>query len=341
MIKNSTDSFSGEDATIAAIDRILDAQVLPPGWIGIGDDAAVTSLTPGLQALTTTDLLVEEVHFRRATTAARELGWKAIAVNVSDIAGMGGVVRWATVSLALPRDVSLEWVKAFYQGVAEFSQSIGLAVVGGDTVGSPGPLMIAVTVVGEAAHPLLRKGAQVGDRVLVTSPIGDSAAGLWCLEHPERAASITESYRQALIRAHVAPRPALEEGRLLGATNHRLAMMDNSDGLARSVLWLAAANRIRIELQEADLPMTEAMRAVAATAEVAPSSWALYGGEDYNLVLTCPPEALADLGELLSSVGSNAICVGTCVAGEPGAFLVSGARTEPLEPGRTFQHLPL
>lgn len=341
MIKNISAPLSGEDATIAAIDRILGAQALPPGWIGIGDDAAVTSLTPGQQALTTTDLLVEGVHFRRGTTAPRELGWKAIAVNVSDIAGMGGTVRWATVSLALPLDVSLEWVKAFYRGVAEFSQSIGLAVVGGDTVGSPGTLMIAVTVVGEAARPILRTGAQVGDRVLVTSPLGDSAAGLWCLEHPERAASLSAAHRQALIQAHVTPRPALEEGRLLGTTAHRLAMMDNSDGLARSILWLAGANRLRIELQEANLPMTEAMRAVAATAGVAPSSWALYGGEDYNLVLTCPPAALSDLAELLSSVGSNAICVGTCVAGEPGAYLVSGTRVEPLEPGRTFQHLPL
>lgn len=339
MIKNSATPLSGEDAAIAAIAETLAGQVLPPGWIGIGDDAAVTTLTSGMQALTTTDLLVEGVHFRHETTAPRELGWKAIAVNVSDIAGMGGASRWATVSLAMPAGTSLEWVKAFYEGVAEFAQSIGLAIVGGDTVGSPGPLMIAVTVVGEARRPILRTGAQVGDRVLVTSPIGDSAAGFWCLEHPEPAAGIKEAFREAVIQAHVAPRPALQEGRLLGSLEYRLAMMDNSDGLARSVLWMAAANQVRIELQEEALPMTDAMRAVARTAGVDPASWALYGGEDYNLVLTCPPEDLDDLLERLQGVGYSATCVGTCVVGEPGAFLVSGARVEPLEPGRTFQHL--
>lgn len=341
MFKKSSAPLSGEDAVIAAVDRTLRSQVLPSGWVGIGDDASVTSVTNGMQTLTTTDLLVEGVHFRRETISPWELGWKAIAVNASDIAGMGGVVRWATVSLAMPPGVSLEWVKAFYEGCATLAQSLGLAIVGGDTVGSPGPLMVAVTVVGETEKPILRKGAQVGDRVLVTRTIGDAAAGFWCLEHPLDAMRLSEATRLAVVRAHSRPVPSMEEGRAIGALAARIAMMDNSDGLARSVLWMGKANQLRIVLAAESLPLSEAMREVAAIAGVDPLHWALYGGEDYNLVLTCPSDAVEELKARLAAVGSRASVLGRCMAGEPGAFLNNGGIVTALDLGRTFQHLEL
>ncbi|HEY9855229.1 MAG TPA: thiamine-phosphate kinase [Stenomitos sp.] len=322
----------GEDATIKAIQRVLAPQRLPEGWVGIGDDCAVTDLGVG-RAVTTTDLLIEDVHFRRGTTSAWDLGWKAMAVNVSDIASMGALPRWATVSVSAPGDLPIDWLADFYAGALALCQRYDLAIVGGDTVGSPGPVMLAVTVVGAAEHPVLRSGAQPGDAVIVTGPIGSSAAGFWVLEHPAEAQGLDPAHVEAMLAAHRLPTPQVHEGRAIASLG-RAAMMDNSDGLARSVLWLAGSNDLAIELDASVLPMTPATRAVAARAGVDPLQWALYGGEDYNLVVLVPEEAVAELVQAVP----GAVRVGTCRSGAPGAALRLGDRTIPLEAGRTYQH---
>ncbi|MFN3429225.1 MAG: thiamine-phosphate kinase, partial [Candidatus Sericytochromatia bacterium] len=174
----------GEWGLIAALRaRFAD---LPAGWIGIGDDTAVGTLTPGWQVLTTVDLLVEEVHFRRSTTTASDLGWKALAVNLSDIASMGGIPRWAVVGLSAPADLEVDWVLGLYDGLAALAAETGTRLVGGDTTGSGGPVTIAVTVVGEAERPIRRTGARPGDVVFVTGPGGAAAARLWANEKPQR-----------------------------------------------------------------------------------------------------------------------------------------------------------
>lgn len=322
----------GEDATIKAIQHVLAPQPLPPSWVGIGDDCAVTDLGPG-RAVTTTDLLIEGVHFRVETTSAWDLGWKAMAVNVSDVASMGAVPRWATVSVAAPGELAIDWLCDFYAGARALCERFELAIVGGDTVGSPGPVMLAVTVVGAAERPVLRSGAMSGDVVLVTGPVGSSAAGLWVLEHPEQVEGLDPAQVEEVLAAHRRPCPQVAEGRAIAQLS-RAAMMDNSDGLARSALWLAQANGLVLELDAAALPMTPAARAVAARAGVDPLQWALYGGEDYNLVVLAPEEAARKLASDLPGV----VAVGRCRSGEPGASVQLGERLIPLEPGRTYQH---
>ncbi len=322
----------GEDATIKAIQRVLAPQALPAGWVGIGDDCAVTDLGSG-RAVTTTDLLVEGVHFRLQTTPAWDLGWKAMAVNVSDIASMGARPRWATVSVAAPGDLPLDWLQEFYAGARALCERYDLSIVGGDTVGSPGCVMLAVTVVGAAERPVLRTGGQPGDVLWVTGPVGSSAAGLWVLEHPEEAQGLDPAFVAEVVAAHRRPEPQVAEGQVI-ARLERAAMMDNSDGLARSALWLAGANGLSLELDAAALPMTPAARAVAARAGVDPLQWALYGGEDYNLVVLAPEAAVREFGGELS----GAVPVGRCRSGEPGASVRRGERVLPLEPGRTYQH---
>lgn len=332
MTKPATIGSLGEDATIKALQRVLAPQHLPEGWVGIGDDCAVTDLGPG-RAVTTTDLLIEGVHFRIETTSAWDLGWKAMAVNVSDVASMGAMPRWATFSLAAPGDLAIDWLSDVYAGARALCERYGLAIVGGDTVGSPGPVMLAVTVVGAAERPVLRTGALPGDVVLVTGPVGNSAAGFWVLEHPEEAAGLEASVVAEVLEAHRRPRPQVEEG-LAIAKLARVAMMDNSDGLARSVLWLAGANGVEIELDGAALPMTHAARAVSARAGRDPLPWALYGGEDYNLVVIAPEEGAR---QLLSEL-PGAVRIGQCRSGEPGASVRLGERVIPIEAGRTYQH---
>jgi len=327
----------GEDRAIALISETLADVPMPEGWVGIGDDAAVTTLDPGLQAVTTTDILVEDVHFRRRTTSARELGWKAIAVNVSDVASMGAFPRWATVSVALPKDCPISWVLELYEGIADAARTVGLAIVGGDTTGSPGPLMISVTVVGETERPLLRSGAKAGDVVCVTGTVGDSAAGFWLLEHAEDV-PLSDADAQALRRAHRQPRAHVAEGRALAQAPYRICAMDNSDGLGRSALILAQANRMTVELDEARLPMSDAMRALAAHAGREPVSWGLWGGEDYNLVLTVEPAGLEAVREAVEAAGGALWDVGRMSEGPAMAVLKRDGHAEPLQAASSFNH---
>jgi thiamine-monophosphate kinase len=334
MINDESLVCLGEDGAIALIGQVLGDQSLSPGWIGIGDDAAVTTLPPGEKALTTTDLLIEGTHFRRSTISAQDLGWKAIAVNASDIAGMAGTPRWATVSLALPSDVSARWIADFYRGAGAMGREIGLAIVGGDTVASGRDLMVAVTVVGSAARPALRTGAQAGDRLVVTGSLGDSAAGLWVLEE---GIDLADARTQAAVEAHRRPVPHLAEAQAIARSNDRLAMMDNSDGLARSVAWLAASNGLEIEIEADSLPMSEATRAVAALGSREPQEWALYGGEDYGLVALVPPEAAERLATESRSWAHPLTVVGTSRIGS-GVAIRTAEGVRPLALDRVYQH---
>ncbi len=145
--------------------------------VGIGDDCAVLEPTPGTTLLATTDLLIEDVHFRRTYATPADIGWKAFAVNLSDIASMGGCPRWALVALACPSVTEVREVEAFYDAAGALADEYQVALVGGDTAASPNGWIINVTLLGETVHsPLLRSTARVGDVVAVTGPLGRSAA---------------------------------------------------------------------------------------------------------------------------------------------------------------------
>src|SRR5687768_13698670 len=201
--------------------------------VGIGDDCAVLEPTPGSRLVVTTDLLVEDVHFRRRYAELADIGWKALAVNLSDIAAMGATPRWALVALACPEDGRAKDVEAFYEGALALASAHDVAIVGGDISASPAGWMINVTLLGDTTGaPILRSGAHAGDVVAVTGAMGRAAAGLAILEAPVAPRGLGTGAFAELTSAHLRPHPRVAEGMWLGCAGGVTAMMDLSDGLA-------------------------------------------------------------------------------------------------------------
>jgi thiamine-monophosphate kinase len=257
--------------------------------LGIGDDAAVwTSGGPG--QIATTDTLVEGVHFPRGRVPWRDLGWKALAINVSDVAAMGGTSEYALITLALPDDFLVEDVVELYRGLAAAGAEYAVVVAGGDVVRAP-QAVITVALTGHVAldargQPLLltRGGARAGDSVAVTGNLGDSAGGLRLLLE---GAADTESARR-LIEAHTRPKPPVAVGPAGVEAGLRCAI-DVSDGLAQDLGHVCEASGLGAVVQAAALPIS------AALTETFPDdalALAAAGGEDYELVLVGPPDAL-------------------------------------------------
>jgi thiamine-monophosphate kinase len=256
-------------------------------WTGssyIGDDCAV--LADG--KLVSSDTLVEGTHFRLDFTNWRQLGWKSCAVNLSDIAAMAGRPRYLTVALTLPAtcpdlEQSLE---QFYLGFTQCARAFGAEIVGGDLTVGP-HFVVNVTAIGESHESglLLRSGAQPGDVVVVTGTFGSSAAGLELLLQGD-SASLLEG-REQLLLAHLEPRPRLAEAlalvRLVGS---RGALMDASDGLGDALWQIAEQSQVDIEVDLEAIPRSSAMTSFAHASGINPYQWALYGGEDYELVAT-------------------------------------------------------
>lgn len=277
------------------IDLIKEDTISDQGSVvlGIGDDAAVLLPTPRQLLLITTDMLVESVHFDLATTTPWQLGYKAIAVNLSDIAAMGGVPHHAVVSLALPPTTSPDFVVNLYQGMKEICHEFGVNIVGGDTVSSPKGLVINVTVTGEVepVNLVRRSGAQAGDIVAVTGALGNSGAGLDLL-----AAGEWEEFDFAwpLVTAHLSPRPQVKTGPLLASAG-ATSMDDISDGLASEAHEIAKASGVGVKLYAKQIPLADELREAAAKLGKQALDYALYGGEDFQLLFTMEPRKFDEL----------------------------------------------
>lgn len=277
------------------IDRIgRDAVTRPESLVlGIGDDAAAYVASSGALQLASTDMLVEGVHFDLELTAPQQLGHKALAVNLSDIAAMGGTARQVLVSVALPPHISVEFVEAFYDGLKALARRFGVNLVGGDTVAASGGLTIGVTVIGEVTPQRLcrRSGAQPGDLVAVTGTLGDAAAGLAWLRRSGGAAS--EPFACQLVRAQLTPTPRLAEGAAIA--QYARSMDDISDGVAREAREIAAASGVGMRLRADALPLSAALCEAARLLGTPPSEFALFGGEDYELLFTLERRQYAQL----------------------------------------------
>jgi thiamine-monophosphate kinase len=261
---------------------------------GIGDDCAVMDVGGPDYLLVTTDLLVERVHFLMDRCTPEDLGLKSIAVNVSDIAACGGTPQAAFVSVAIPEHASLEWLDRFYSGLHETAALYETDILGGDTTRSMTDLVINVAVTGIAAkdHVLFRKGAQPGDLIVLTGPVGESAAGLdLLLSRPEEA----HEKLAPLIAAHLRPRAHVREGRILADSGACRAAIDLSDGLSSDLGHICAQSGVGALLRETNLPLSQHLIEAGALMGKDPLDWALHGGEDYALVAAVEPERLADL----------------------------------------------
>ncbi len=310
------------------IDLIKENTIVDPASVvlGIGDDAAVYRPGPGMLELLTTDMLVENVHFSLSTTSPCQLGYKAVAVNLSDIAAMGGRPRQAVVSLGLPPRLAVEYVIELYKGMKEICREFGVNIVGGDTVSSPSGLVVNVAVVGEVppAGLLRRSDARPGDVVAVTGTLGDSAAGLELLATADWQ---QHDYAWPLVTAHLTPRPRLDIGRQLAGWGASSAD-DISDGLASEANEIAHASKVGLRIFADRIPLSPAIRQAAAAAGRRPLDYALYGGEDFQLIFTLSQEAWAGL-----PAGAGRLTAVGEVTGRAGeVVLVTDAGTSRLEP---------
>jgi thiamine-monophosphate kinase len=320
-------SSIGEFGLIDHISRVLPDPLKDPRIVcGIGDDAAVYRASEGLLQVITTDALIEGIHFDRTITPMTYLGGKAITVNVSDIVAMNALPRNATVSLGIPRNMSVEMVEALYHGMAEACASYGLTLVGGDTTSAP-TLFVAVTVVGEVSDEqlVMRRGAKEGDLICVTGDLGGAYAGLQILLDQRRALEeMGDEYepdieaqryvinRQLLPKARLDVRNALEE---MGI--RPTAMIDISDGLASELHHICRHSEVGATIRVAALPIDPVTRAVADQYLEEVDTYAFYGGEDYELLLTAAPDDaerlrkaghITIIGEILESdAGVNAL----------------------------------
>jgi thiamine-monophosphate kinase len=277
----------------------------PPGprvVVGSGDDAAVT--VPGGATATSVDALVDGVHFRRAQAGLSQIGAKALATALSDLAAMGAEPGEAYVVLGVPTDLDEDGCLELLDGLAAIAAETGTSLAGGDVTRAPA-LTLAITVVGhagEADRLVRRTGGRPGDVLVVTGELGGAAAGLFLLEHPESGRSLDSDQRAALIARQLEPRPRIAAGQALAAAG-ATAMIDLSDGLAGDARQLAAASGARVLIDAADLPLGPGVAEVAAEAGRDPLEMAASGGEDYELLASLPRDRL---DRALAVVGAEA-----------------------------------
>lgn len=281
----------------ALIDRIISKHLLPesaPGLvIGVGDDAAVLSApADGEESLTivSTDMLIEGTHFRLDLTTPYQLGWKSVAVNISDIAAMGGLPTWTFVSFGFKPDTQVEFVDELYRGMRECAARFDSTVAGGDTNAAEGNCVISVCQTGlvEPDRLARRKGARPGDRVLVTGWLGNSRAGLELLfKH-----GLDEAARMYgwLVSTHLMPVPRVPEARAAVETGAVRAMMDLSDGLAADLPKLCKAGSVGAVVSAEKLPISEDVRSAGRQLGVDATDLAAEGGEDFELLMAVAPE---------------------------------------------------
>ncbi len=272
--------------------------------LGVGDDGAILRV-PG-DVIVTMDLLFDGVHFSDQTTPAHSVGWRAACANLSDLAAMGATGVGLIVGLGLPATTPLAWVEALYQGIQDCAGTV--PIVGGDTCRSK-TRTVAITALGQVTpgRAFLRSQAHVGDLLVITGPVGGAQAGLTLLLNPEYYPEAPIQTRQQLIQRHQYPRPRLDWVGPLQKLTGPVGAMDTSDGLADALIQMAQASGVGMILDCSQIPLA----AINLDPEQA-LAWALWGGEDFELLLSVPPSQL----DLIQALDPTVI--GQVVAQNPG-----------------------
>jgi thiamine-monophosphate kinase len=282
---------------------------------GIGDDCAVIQKDAHTVWLVTMDTLIESVHFDCAFHPPEKLGRKAVSVNVSDIGAMGGRPLFVLLSLGMPTGFDPVWFRDFTAGLHDACREYGCVLIGGDTVASPLGITCTLTVIGEAQSEqvVYRRGAQPGDAIWVTGPLGFAAAGLELLRRGlERDTPAFAPFREQ----HLNPKARVAFGQLLGASRFAHAMMDISDGLATDLAHLCKRSAVGARLVAAELPGLADLARAADLMGLDPVQWAISGGEDYELLFTTGPDVRSQVIELGRRCGLSLSSIGTVIEGE-------------------------
>ena len=304
----------------------------------IGDDAAVISTSPTKKLVVTTDVLVENVHFGDRTTPPFAVGWRAAAANLSDLAAMGATPIGITVGLSLRGDLKVDWVEELYRGLKKCLDQYNTPILGGDICRSS-VVTISITALGEvnSTQVITRSGAKCGDAILVTGLHGLSRAGLEILLHPELGKNLDENSRQRLILAHQKPLPRLDVIKTIQKLEPKISIagMDSSDGLADAIIQICQGSGVGAKIEEKAITLASEILKLVSPQQAL--EWALFGGEDFELVLSLPFE-FAEI--LIKNLKSEAAIIGT-ITQEKEIKLISENESSSkvlLNQKKSFQH---
>jgi thiamine-monophosphate kinase len=322
----------GESGIIDQVRKLF--QDAPPEILkGIGEDCAVLR-SPSELILLSTDLLTEGVHFERSWAQAREIGRKALAINLSDIAAMGGTPNFALLSLGLPEDLEEAYLLDLLKGIRELAKQHGISIIGGNTSRSPQGIWISLTVLGKIApqEVLYRSGARAGDHLLVSGFLGEARGGLEILKK-----GMAKPKYPKLVKAFLDPKPQMALSRLLARSGSVHAMIDLSDGLASDLDHLCQESGVGAEIYPSQIPISRSLRDLADKLGGNPLDWALRGGEDYALLFAVPPEGMERVVEgARDNLARKLWPIGRVIQ-EKGLWLVEEGRKRPLAQ-RGFDH---
>lgn len=326
---NDTEPFKGfeslsELGEFGLIDQI--ARLFDRGQsgdtIGIGDDCAVLPFREGRSLLITTDMLIEGRHFRHEWTTAEDLGFKSLAVNLSDISAMGGKPLYAFLSIGLPNDLSLEWVETFLRGTRQLSEAHNVKLLGGDTTKSPGPLVINYSVIGvmDEQSVLWRSSAEPGDKIAVLGNLGESGAGLRLLMENKTP---YDSMEQRLIKSHNHPQLYVDEAQYLASIPAVHAMIDLSDGIQSDAGHIAQKSGVTVQVDVDRIPITPEVKEICKNYSWDSLELALASGEDYGLLFTYNKETAGKLkSDFKNRFGYEFSIIGEVIKGSPELNLV-------------------
>jgi thiamine-monophosphate kinase len=332
----------GEFEVIARLTQAR--QTRPDVVLAAGDDAALLDASGSHLLVATCDAQVEGIHFIPGVATYEEIGHKALAVNLSDIAAMGAEPRWALVSLLIPSKLKIRDLDHVYLGMRALAGRYSVEVVGGNISVSSGPFCIDVTLLGAVSREraLKRSGARPGDIILVTGKLGAAAAGvLWSISTPDpaRLALLSPETRERTRQAMVAPLPAVAEGCAIAASEAATAMIDVSDGIAQDLWHICQSSHVGAVLEAEWLPLDQSACEVASVYGQDALELALHGGEDYVLLLTAREEAVETVLEAILAAGGVGRIIGQVVNPSHGMKLrLPGGELKPLQP-KGWDHL--
>jgi thiamine-monophosphate kinase len=282
---------------------------------GIGDDCAIIPAGKTTSHLFTTDMLIEKTHFLREKISPFQLGFKSLAVNLSDIAAMGGKPISSFLSVGLPEEIDIEWVKEFMRGYKDLSEKENTPLLGGDTTKSEDKIIINVGVAGEIQNDKIkrRNAAREGDVICVTNTLGDSAGGLQCILNNIRISD----KNQKLFDQHLTPYPHVKEGQWLAERKEVHAMIDTSDGLSSDLMHILKASNAKAHIDVEKIPMTKELIETAEKHNWNSLEMAVSGGEDYGLLLTIDKNAFSSIKKaFIREFQKELFPVGEIVTGE-------------------------
>ncbi|MBF0107787.1 MAG: thiamine-phosphate kinase [Magnetococcales bacterium] len=337
MTNDATVASLGEFGLIDHCFKTLERTDVPGVGMGIGDDAAVFLVPRTQDLLATTDTLVEGVHFVRDADP-RDLGWKAVAVNLSDIAAMGGEPRWYLLSITLPSSTPLAWVERLALGMNEAGARFRVTLAGGNTTRTDGPIVLTINMFGVVGHErsLLRAGAAAGNRLFVSGTIGDAALGLrHLLGVDETLRRMDPAAIRFLMERHLRPMPRTDLGLTLVDAAIARAVIDVSDGLLADAQHLCRSSGVGADIDLRRIPLSPPARQWLEGSEHDRWPLLLTGGEDYELLFAVAPGAADQLPAIAARLGVTLTEIGIVTDrkevrlldnGNPLSFAVPGFR---------------